>query len=100
MQGVLMRPEDIQRQHYAQTATSYDDELGQSPEHEFAMYLLLGFIDSAKADSVLDVGAGTGRGLSFLMHHRPDLKLHGVEPVQELRNVAYDKGIPKDWLSA
>jgi SAM-dependent methyltransferase len=95
-----MRPEDIQRQHYAQTATSYDEDLGQSPEHEFAMYLLLGFIDSAKAESLLDVGAGTGRGMDFLMRNRPNLCLRGVEPVDELREVAYGKGISRESLTA
>lgn len=97
-----MRPEEIQRQHYARTATSYDDKLGlgQSPEHELALYLLLGYIDSAKAESVLDVGAGTGRGIGFLMHNRPSLTLHGIEPVDELRSVAYSKGISKDLLTS
>ena len=61
-----MRAEDLQRQHYANTATNYDETLGQSPEHELALYILLGLIDSIRAESVLDVGAGTGRGLRFL----------------------------------
>jgi SAM-dependent methyltransferase len=93
-----MRSEEIQRRHYAYTARSYDNELGQSPEHELALYVLLGFIDSIKAESLLDVGAGTGRGLKFLMHHRPNLEVRGIEPVDELRRVAYKNGIPRDWL--
>jgi SAM-dependent methyltransferase len=95
-----MYSEELQRRHYAETARSYDSELGQSPEHELALYVLLGVIDSVKAESVLDVGAGTGRGLGFLMKHRPDLRIRGVEPVDELRSVAYTKGIPRDWLTA
>jgi SAM-dependent methyltransferase len=95
------RPEAIQRRHYEQTATTYNDDLGlgQSPEHELALYLLLGLLDSVKAESILDVGAGTGRGLNFLMSRRPDLTLRGIEPVDELRAVAYRNGIPRDWLS-
>jgi SAM-dependent methyltransferase len=94
-----MRPDDIQRKHYAQTATRYDGDLGQSPEHELSLYLLLGLLDSVKAESLLDVGAGTGRGLIFLMSHRPDLTVRGIEPIDELRSVAYSKGVPRDWLT-
>jgi SAM-dependent methyltransferase len=95
-----MHSEEVQRRHYADTAPSYDSELGQSPEHELALYVLLGVVDSIKAESVLDVGAGTGRGLRFLMKHRPDLTIRGIEPVDELRGVAYTKGIPREWLRA
>jgi SAM-dependent methyltransferase len=94
--------EEIQRQHYATTAESYDFEsgLGQSPEHELALYVLLGLLDSMRATSVLDVGAGTGRGLAFLMQHRPSLTVRGVEPVDELREVGYAKGVPRECLVA
>jgi SAM-dependent methyltransferase len=93
-----MRPEEIQRRHYAGTAVTYDSEFGESPEHELALHVLLAVVGSIKAESVLDVGAGTGRGLRFLMDHRPSLTLHGIEPVDELRSIAYGKGIPRDWL--
>src|ERR1039458_7954245 len=95
-----MRSEEIQRQHYELTATAYDVDpgLGQSPEHEFALYLLLGVIDSIKAQSVLDVGAGTGRGLTFLMRERPNLAVVGVEPVDALRKVATNNGVPQHYL--
>jgi SAM-dependent methyltransferase len=93
-----MRAEEVQRQHYAHSATRYDDEMGKTPEHEIALYLLLGIIDSIKAESVLDSGAGTGRGLRFLMTHRPNLTVRGIEPVDELRSAAYRNGIPTNWL--
>ena len=93
-----MDPQDIQRQHYIQTADSYDLDLGSTPEHEFALYLLLGFIDSVRAESVLDVGAGTGRGLKFLMQHRPNLAVTGIEPVEELRRVGVNNGVPSSCL--
>jgi SAM-dependent methyltransferase len=93
-------PEEIQRRHYAETAASYDHELGHSPEHELALYLLLGLLDSIRAESLLDVGAGTGRGLKFLMEHRPNLAVRGIEPTDELRNVGYGKGLSKDVLIA
>jgi ubiquinone/menaquinone biosynthesis C-methylase UbiE len=93
-----MRSEDMQREYYAHVATSYDDWLGQDPEHEIALYILLGFIDSINAESLLDIGAGTGRGLRFLMDHRPNLTLRGIEPIDQLRSVAYGKGIPRECL--
>jgi SAM-dependent methyltransferase len=89
----------IQREHYAKTAANYDEELGQSPEHEFALYILLGLLDSIRAESVLDVGAGTGRALKFLVSHRPNLTVRGIEPVDELRAVGHSKGIPIEWLT-
>lgn len=96
----FMNSEDLQRRHYAQTASSYDTVLGVTPEHEFGLYLLLGILDAAKATSLLDVGAGTGRGLRFLMEHRPKLVVHGIEPVEELRIVAQEKGVPKEFITA
>ncbi len=90
--------QEIQRQHYAVTAKSYDECLGQSPEHELSLYILLGLLDSLKACSVLDVGAGTGRGLVFLKEKRPNLMVCGVEPTDQLREIAYSKGVPRDSL--
>lgn len=95
-----MKPEEIQRQHYTATANTYDSCLGVTPEHELALYFLLSFIDCTKAESLLDVGAGTGRGLSFLKEKRPALAATGIEPVDELRDQAYIKGISRDRLIA
>jgi SAM-dependent methyltransferase len=93
-----MLPEEIQRRHYAESAAAYDQDLGATPEHEFGLYLLLSFIDSTKAQSLLDVGAGTGRGLRFLMRQRPALRLQGIEPIEELRTIGYSKGVPEEML--
>ena len=43
--------------------------------------------------SVLDVGAGTGRGLIFLKSMFPELRVVGVEPSPELRQIGHDKGL-------
>jgi SAM-dependent methyltransferase len=88
-----MFDEIIQQQYYDETASTYDNNCGHSPEHEFALYLLLGFLESIKAESVLDVGCGTGRGLAFLKQHRPNMILRGCEPVKALRDVAIENGI-------
>jgi ubiquinone/menaquinone biosynthesis C-methylase UbiE len=91
-----MRNDQAQQQHYELTAEAYDDDpgLGESPEHELALYLLLAVTDSVKAESLLDVGAGTGRAMRFLARHRPSLACLGVEPVDGLREVAHHKGVP------
>lgn len=56
----MVHSEEGQRREYAGTAASYDSELGQSPEHELALYVLLGVVDRIKVESVLDVGAAPG----------------------------------------
>jgi ubiquinone/menaquinone biosynthesis C-methylase UbiE len=40
------------------------------------------------ARSVLDVGSGTGRVLTYLKTHAPAVARAGVEPVEALRQVA------------
>jgi ubiquinone/menaquinone biosynthesis C-methylase UbiE len=92
--------EEIQRKHYELTAEAYDEEsgLGKSPEHELALHLLLAVVGSIQAESLLDVGSGTGRALRFLATHRPELACVGVEPVESLRRVAYQNGIAEGSL--
>jgi ubiquinone/menaquinone biosynthesis C-methylase UbiE len=83
-----------QRDYYATTARKYDSmHLIQNDEH----YLALRFLDSAasylNASSILDVGSGTGRVISFFKETKPNLRVVGVEPVKELREVGYSKGL-------
>ena len=92
--------DSIQQAHYARGAATYDQDFGDTPEHGLSLYVLLGLLDCVKAESLLDVGAGTGRALSFLMEHRPKLMVRGIEPVAELRDQASRKGIPDEWLVA
>jgi SAM-dependent methyltransferase len=60
---------------------------------------MLGALEHLGASSVLDIGSGTGRVLSFLKTRRPDITVRGIEPVEELREVAYAKGISSDELT-
>lgn len=92
--------QQIQQKYYAETASRYDDwhlgrELG---EHDFALMLLSAAIDRLEVKSVLDVGAGTGRTINYLREKYPDLYIVGIEPVKELREQGYKKGIPRDCL--
>lgn len=87
-----------QASHYAETASSYDATLGQTPEHELAQYVLLGVMGSLKATSLLDVCAGTGRAIRFFREHRPEMKVVGIEPSDAMRAVGYAAGIPESCL--
>lgn len=89
----------LQREYYERTAGSYDalHAVGD-PEHNFALCCFSGLLDNIKCESVLDVGAGTGRAMLHLAQRHPSLKLRGVEPVENLRKVAYTKGINAEHL--
>lgn len=89
----------IQRQYYAATAAAYDDmHVAAQDEHMFALHLLSAYINFHRIRSVLDVGAGTGRTILSLRERHPDLIVRGVEPVQELREQAHQKGVSREDL--
>jgi SAM-dependent methyltransferase len=45
--------------------------------------------------SVLDVGAGTGRGVKYLVDHHPEIEVRGVEPVRAMIDHAEGaEGVP------
>jgi SAM-dependent methyltransferase len=88
-----------QHDYYARTAEGYDAAHGDEPEHALALEWLTALIRRYGIRSVLDVGSGTGRALLHLKA-LPELRLHGVEPVEALREAAYAKGISRDQLTA
>jgi ubiquinone/menaquinone biosynthesis C-methylase UbiE len=93
--------EDLQRRYYAASARGYDAaHVHEGDEHYFALALLVGALDFLEAGSVLEIGAGTGRGLRYLGERCPRVARRGVEPVAELREVAYAKGVKRDELVA
>lgn len=87
---------NLQRAYYARTAGRYDEMHVSSDEsggHDLAVCVLTGLIDHHRCESVLDVGSGTGRVLLKLRETRPTVRVVGVEPVAELRQVGYRKGL-------
>lgn len=73
-----------QADYYRQTASRYDSEHVDDVENERALAHIARFLSDLDRPSVLDVGTGTGRGLSTLAERVPGLDLFGVEPVEEL----------------
>lgn len=92
---------EFQRQYYARTSNQYDMmHLSQDLEHLLALYLLSGYIEFYKVSSILDVGAGTGNTMMWLKKRYPGLKIIGIEPVAELRDKGYEKGLSSEELIA
>jgi len=87
---------EIQRRYYAETAASYDEMHAQEGDDTVAKSKLLqALVRMVEARTVLDVGAGTGRGIRHMLEAMPDLSIRGVEPVAALIEQAEKKnGIP------
>lgn len=89
-----MNPQDLQHEYYSTTAKDYDDKhLSHSDEHYLALNYLAGIIHFHNFESILDIGAGTGRAALFLREKNPRLKITSIEPVEALRMVGYAKGL-------
>jgi SAM-dependent methyltransferase len=90
----IMSEVDIQRRYYAETAHKYDAmHLEDSDEHYFALCIMLAMTDFLGVKSILDIGSGTGRAIARIKQQRPDIRVTGIEPVKELREVGHGKGI-------
>ncbi len=91
---------ELQRRLYAESAATYDalhDSVDR--EHLMALSCLSGLIDFIGCSTLLDVGAGTGRSMLYLRARHPAMRIHGVEPVDELRTIAYGKGVAPGELA-
>ncbi len=90
---------EIQRRYYRDTAATYNEScVHGKDEHYFALSFLTSALDYIEAESVLDIGSGTGRAVSYLKEHRPAIHVVGVEPVDELRNIGYANGLSRSDL--
>jgi ubiquinone/menaquinone biosynthesis C-methylase UbiE len=90
---------DIQRRYYGETANKYDSlHVDVKDNHYFALCLMLGSLDFLDVESILEIGSGTGRSILHAREKRPDLVIKGIEPVRELREIAYKKGLSSTEL--
>src|SRR5438105_2060496 len=81
----MRKAEHLQERYYAATAASYDGSHVQpGDEHYKALHFISALVHELELESVLDVGAGTGRGVEYLVNHHPHVDVKGVEPVQAL----------------
>jgi len=87
-------PEQIQSEYYGRTASIYDDmhTTGDDAHYE-ALKLIDMYCERFRLESLLDVGAGTGRGVNFLLSRKR--KVYGLEPVRALIEQAECQGLPK-----
>jgi SAM-dependent methyltransferase len=70
----------------------------ENDEHFFALSFMVAAIDYLQVRSILDVGSGTGRALHYIKRHRPDVRVLGIEPVKELREIGYNNGLSEEEL--
>lgn len=90
---------EIQRRYYARTAHAYEAmHVDKGDEHSFALSFFSAAINHFGFASALEIGAGTGRGVSYLEAQNPGVRVVGIEPVKELREIAYRNGIDRNKL--
>ena len=91
-------PTELQS-YYAATAGQYDAMHAGDVEHETALHLTAAFLKRLQPASLLDVGCGTGRSLSYFRTEFPELTLRGTDPSRDMLKIAIEKnGIPEEWL--
>jgi ubiquinone/menaquinone biosynthesis C-methylase UbiE len=88
-------PERIQHDFYTSTADRYDAmHVAEGDEHYCALELISALVDGFGYGSVLDVGAGTGRGVKHLLGRHHGVDVQGVEPVRAMIERAELNGVP------
>lgn len=89
---------ELQRAYYARTASQYDAmQVDPADEHAIALGWMAALVEQRGYASVLDVGSGTGRALIYLKS-RARVRVVGIEPSAELRQVGHAKGLSSDEL--
>ena len=64
-------------------------------EHYLSLSLITALIAGYGYTSVLDVGAGSGRGVKHLLEHHPEIEVRGLEPViAMIRRAEEHNGVP------
>ena len=90
---------EIQQAYYARTASLYNAmHADEENEQLLALSFLASYINDSDCTSLLDIGSGTGKKLLYLKTKCPKLKVLGIEPSKELREVAYQSGLSSNEI--
>jgi SAM-dependent methyltransferase len=91
----------IKQDYYAGNAPQFDQmHIAPGDEHYISCTHISNFIRTLGVTSILDIGAGTGRGLLYMREHHPGIRAQGVEPSPEMRRRAIEKGVAPDAITA
>lgn len=94
-----LTPEQLQAAYYEKTASIYDElhTSNKCGEHYAALEFIDALSETLELHSFLDVGAGTGRGVRYLLSKGKD-NVCGVEPVRKLIEQGEQQGVPKGLI--
>ena len=95
-----MRDIELQREFFTRVARDYNATHSPKDEHGLALQWLKGCIEFYGFQSLLEIGAGTGRTLQNLRDQFPYMNVLGVEPVAALREQGYADGVHPEILTA
>jgi len=86
-------------EYYAATAEQYDHAHrgDHEPENDDALAWIGRLLPGLGIRSILDSGCGTGRGIEYMRHHHPDIRVRGNDPSPDLLRIAVERrGVPSD----
>jgi ubiquinone/menaquinone biosynthesis C-methylase UbiE len=90
----------IKQDYYAGNVKDFDGmHIAPGDEHYISLTHISNLIRTLKVQSILDIGAGTGRGLLYMKEHHPEIRAHGVEPSPDMRLKAIEKGVAPDAIT-
>lgn len=92
--------QSIKQNYYAGNAKDFDGmHIAKDDEHYCSLTHISNFIKVLGIKSILDIGAGTGRGLMYMKEHHAEIRAHGIEPSPDMRSQAIAKGVSPDAIT-
>lgn len=89
----------LQTAYYQDTASEYANmHMHENAEHDMALSFMVSALRFHRIQSVLDVGAGTGRVALALKKECPEVRVLSVEPNAALREEGYRQGLSREEM--